>query len=771
MGIVFLKTRSHWIPILLSALAACYIGMSLHLWQAMHVVAWGDTGDYIALSQGSALNKAFWTYLRPPMLALLFKLTDRNYERTAVMQIGLWLAAWLLLASAAVFLIRHKAIKPVGFGLVLLLSLSSPIFYWQKIMLTESLSNSLLVLNTAGWLLAIGWLRRRPDLHVRWQLLLALALLGMGAAWSFTRDSNAYLLLGVAAGCLLGLLFRRQQSIFLAIVLVGALVIVYLQNASADAGGRWRGPLGNTFLLRVLPYPDRTDYFIERGLPMSDDLRRYATDPENNFPPTDYILWLYDAKAIYLRYLLSDPLAHMAEPIRDWGRILDGNVLHYAHLEHPAHIQRWIDAALYSPSGFWLLAVGVISLSLALVLLLEKRADARWIAPLVLLGMVYPLAFITWHGDAQEIERHAITLSLQARLGLWLLLLFCLDGLAGWLEHAAQPRPRRLAVGLASVTLVLVILQGLFHQNRVQAAVLLPLQARLLPQENVLRYWGVSDVLYQAYQHELDEFADKDQLVIYPEVSSVNLINLADWSLTAETDITDTTSRLLLRQWRETALPSFLKQLNVGYLYVGQTWWQGRTPNQLGALENPASYRLLHEWTDSFGRFMRLYQIVGANAAAENAAGLSDEQAMLYQAHRAAFTLVPADAVVFNPTTSLLDWFNSTAELGSYIESGTWTAEQQTALFDLLVIWEHTRHEADLTLTADQAAALAQWRATKESRYLLQAGISYLLVSDLWQSYLTPEEYQQLNFSEMYALLDEWDAEIPGGYRLYQALP
>lgn len=46
---------------------------------------------------------------------------------------------------------------------------------------------------------------------------------------------------------------------------------------------------------------------------------------------------------------------------------------------------------------------------------------------LTLLFLVYPVAVLTWHSDAMEVQRHAAQLAVQFQLGLWLLLLFAID--------------------------------------------------------------------------------------------------------------------------------------------------------------------------------------------------------------------------------------------------------------------------------------------------------------------------------------------------------
>jgi hypothetical protein len=55
------------------------------------------------------------------------------------------------------------------------------------------------------------------------------------------------------------------------------------------------------------------------------------------------------------------------------------------------------------------------------------RSSPLWAVPLTMILLVYPHAFLVWHGDAMELGRHAVQAGIQFHLGLWLLGLLALD--------------------------------------------------------------------------------------------------------------------------------------------------------------------------------------------------------------------------------------------------------------------------------------------------------------------------------------------------------
>lgn len=141
--------------------------------------------------------------------------------------------------------------------------------------------------------------------------------------------------------------------------------------------------------------------------------------------------------------------------------------------------------------------------------------------------------------------------------------------------------------------------------------------------------------------------------------------------------------------------------------------------------------------------------------------GLSTPLYEAFRHYQAAMTLVPPGSPIFNPANYAFDRAFLLEMLGLFIQ---WNAlEQPDAAasvpddqFELLAVLEQMRFANDLSLTAEQQAALGEWRATKLPRYLQAAGIEYLIVDSNWLGWLTSEELTALTDASHYELLKTW---------------
>jgi hypothetical protein len=66
---------------------------------------------------------------------------------------------------------------------------------------------------------------------------------------------------------------------------------------------------------------------------------------------------------------------------------------------------------------------------LVLMIAIPLRSSGRihTVVPAFLIVSLYPLLFVVWHGDAVEVERHALQIAYQIRLAVWMALAFGLD--------------------------------------------------------------------------------------------------------------------------------------------------------------------------------------------------------------------------------------------------------------------------------------------------------------------------------------------------------
>lgn len=397
----------------------------------------GDTPDYTLAAQYALWDPRFFAGVRPITVPLVYKLFGNNGEAITVFQWLLSLVCWAVLAVFVARAVRTPWLKPVALALTLTFSLTAPISQWDRILLSESISLSLLALLLASWLwLLEGW---------AWRKLLA--VLAVAFFWAWARETNAYALLMVAGLVGLVMLLKRPQWRYL--VLAAGFVALFLAtDLSASAGQRWVRPFEDVLAQRVLTSPERTAFFVQRGMPLTPALQRlaggYAHDaghPFDNDPElADFRAWLAaHGKQTYLQFLLSHPDIALQEPVNGFFLFLTPGLPSYRPTGFAPPLGEWLNEVLYPTDaailGLWMVAM----LGLAVAVSFRREAPVAWIVPISLLLLTYPSVAVVWHGDAIEYGRHGLQVSVQFRLGVWLLLPLALDRLI-W------PRIRRATV-------------------------------------------------------------------------------------------------------------------------------------------------------------------------------------------------------------------------------------------------------------------------------------------------------------------------------------
>jgi hypothetical protein len=120
------------------------------------------------------------------------------------------------------------------------------------------------------------------------------------------------------------------------------------------------------------------------------------------------------------------------------------------------------------------------------------------------------------------------------------------------------------------------------------------------------------------------------------------------------------------------------------------------------------------------------------------------------------------DPVIFNPASGEYERQLLGDSLSLYLD---WSIEidddERQHLEHLLNSLAQMRYESELTLTDEPAAALSEWRNTKQPELLKAAGVDYLIISDTWVRWLADDElaiiysrYQQVD-SWGHPVLDE----------------
>ncbi len=249
-------------------------------------------------------------------------------------------------------------------------------------------------------------------------------------------------MLGLGAVILVTWFSRRRADRARRLLAAGLLCILIagLQLSSAGVGMRWRVPLLNIVHARVPPEAGARAFFSDRGLPLDrlegnlsqvsrkSFLRQVVADES----PGGVQAWVDQrGRASYLAYLISSPQQTLLEPLAASSMLLSGDSSEYRSsvLSSPLWLTLLSDAMF--PAGASI-PLGLTGLGIFLLVRFAGRPTDRMeiLPPVSLLLLVYPMMLVVWHGDAIEIERHALQLGVQLRLGAWWVLLLGVDALA-----------------------------------------------------------------------------------------------------------------------------------------------------------------------------------------------------------------------------------------------------------------------------------------------------------------------------------------------------
>ena len=384
-----------------------------------------DTPAYVRVSGEALFSKDFWANTRPPVFPLLLKYYAADKVKIAAFQAAFSIFAWGMLALSMAYALKGF-LRPIAFGLILALSLDHHIAGWDMVLLTESLSVSLMALFLAVWL----WLLRNWS----WGKVGILSLVAF--LWAFTRDTNGWILLMLATLTLLGVLFFGARKRYLSVALAFGLIFA-LSNFSANKGDRWVFPFQNVLAQRILTDQEATAFFSDCGMPITLELLDlaggFANSNDRAFytAPTlqPYRDWLkVGGKSCYMRWLISRPLTSLREPWPDlvWLLAFEEADSFYPQLYQP--ILPWYAEHILYPQNavFWLWVLTTIG---ALIAIWKKvwKTNPAWVVFIALCPLIYPHLFIVWHADVPGTHRHALTVSLQFVLSLWLLGLLSIE--------------------------------------------------------------------------------------------------------------------------------------------------------------------------------------------------------------------------------------------------------------------------------------------------------------------------------------------------------
>lgn len=361
--------------------------------------------------------------------------------------------SWTIFAASFTLAIRDKFVKVIGFATILIFGASIDIAAWDKAMLSESISTSLLVV-FLGTLIIAGIMWDKKHAIPAWkQVLLVIGIILAGILYSFSRDTNSYFILFIGGLMIVGIILPaiREHPLFPAYlaVLASFLTIFGVQSISATIGKRFESPLLHIIHNRIMPSKGYLDFFIQHGMPFNEELASMSKEDFNslgshNFIETTpsevtiaaFLHWIdTSGKTVMMEFYLSHPSYFFAAPLNDFWHIVNGENSEYRKIAAAPSARVTLSTSFFYPRINWFpYLTGVLLIITLLVVWRRINGSAIWYLTLILFLSIYPLALLVWHSDTAEIERHAFQITFQIRLTSWIVIVLLIDRSLNYLK-------------------------------------------------------------------------------------------------------------------------------------------------------------------------------------------------------------------------------------------------------------------------------------------------------------------------------------------------
>lgn len=423
-------------------------------------VAANDTESYFEAASADFPSVAFFEQMRSATLPLIIKILNPELEheitilsepffgsepelavqpgteKLARFQTIFSLICWVIFTLSLCSKLVHPSARALLSGILYTFAFVPQIADWDSILLSESVSFSLFVLMMGLLILLLPEIIKK---NVGFKgILLNILFIFSAVFWLFTRDTNAYfiLLLSIFLAVVTFVQWIRNRklpalTIILTILLAGAFIF---QQQTFRKSERWLLPFLNNMSANVFPYPERTAFFEERGMPVNEAMLSQTGSAEYNdlYHQTDFIRWAKEkGLATYSAFLLDMPLWSVLQIYSNLDLFFEENIQPFFY-GAPDEKPHWADSIgnLLHP-----LSASTILVDFLLILILcrftfQTRDINAWIwlsfCSLFFLGggLLMSVSFL---GEVRSIWRHVLCGVFPLRLVLWILIAVIFD--------------------------------------------------------------------------------------------------------------------------------------------------------------------------------------------------------------------------------------------------------------------------------------------------------------------------------------------------------
>jgi len=390
---------------------------------------YGDPVDYLRQSKASWLSsdlyfpeRAEGFYPRPFTVPLIYKLS--NGEADAIINLQRFIHFFSVWIFAAVFLafIRNYLIQIIFLFSWYFLMSWWPLLGWAHNLLSESLSLSLLLI----WIASFIHFHRQKSYISLFLHAIALVLL------SFTRDNWPYYFLMFYTMMIAGQWFIEKSFIKKYLPILGlCLALFFIQQQTADLGMRHQLPVMNNIVYRILPNPEYTQWFVDRGMPQADLIKECFNETNNLkmiYPLytderfKEFHHWAAtEGRGKYTMFMLSHPSYLLL-------RNEDASSLQQMFQHEFYFISSAIGYSIYADYVFPFFGRNklIVLLIISLMLFIKTRNFAFHLINVLLISTLI-MSVLIYLADALEIDRHCYMTQIMMQIAGILLCIVILD--------------------------------------------------------------------------------------------------------------------------------------------------------------------------------------------------------------------------------------------------------------------------------------------------------------------------------------------------------
>jgi hypothetical protein len=399
-----------------------------------------DTDGYILLRSSPA--KSVFDFLqkilfyRPSTVPFLFWLLGSN-SNIASGQVIFYLFSWVILAFTFTLVVKRYWLKILSFIAILMFSMSTNLFFWPKIILSEAFYISFFALSLSIFIVLEKLLSGNFS---RWiKIAAAIVCFLVMALFSHTKDLcmavSVFLFLPLLAVlAFMNYCKNREKSVFYICIGGAILLNIAAQTIFMNKGERYNFSFVNIVAQRVLPDSERADWFVENGMPNNENVMRFSGKWASDFGADwsgfeDFLG--SKGRFVYTKFLLLNPGYTVQSLIQNWDEVMDSSLYMYSLSNEPGQDsgQIKLDKIIWGRGTFLVVLYSLVLILNILALIIKKasmRQDSVLLALFLLISAI-PLSFACYHGDPMEISRHCLPAQIHMRLGIILGIAVFLD--------------------------------------------------------------------------------------------------------------------------------------------------------------------------------------------------------------------------------------------------------------------------------------------------------------------------------------------------------